>query len=503
MEEPRMDEKPGDRDSSPERPLATMSRASRKRGAVASGSRGAASRAPKKKKKVARKAPRRAAPDYLVHETDNDMLLIISNVGEMRERPARKVPKRKRKPPKGLQKPAASRRQLVKRRTWPERPVTAEVVGGSRKASPASLPPAAGSSWGEHLPLEILVQVFQHVVASEGAVPFLCRVACVCRLWYGAASSPVLWQKVSVGHCWVAPGQRQSPVVEKRVCGTMEWLVANRLSHLRDFTLCHWKNHVSSVLRNGCCPGLQLLEVNTEIRQSLGNLQLPIEQLQAACPHLQVLRLLNVLWGPKSSPRSARASLGFPALEELCLATTNFSFVDDRVLQRLLWASRRLRVLDLRGCYHVTPKGLEQLPCPDLEQLYLGLYSSLNSVPLPLQGCALVTWKWHHSLRELDLTGQRFSEQDLEQAMAAFTQGEGEGGEPLLSSLNLAGTKIVLQAVSALIAGCPALRYLNLSSCRHLPRSTKKAYRGAEEIRQCLHQLLTSTEEPAGPVGTT
>lgn len=78
----------------------------------------------------------------------------------------------------------------------------------------------------------------------------------------------------------------------------------------------------------------------------------------------QVLRLLNIVWCPRPSPRSAPSSSGFPLLQELCLATTAYSFVDDGALQRVLWASRDLHVLDLRGCFRVTPKGLAQLPCP-------------------------------------------------------------------------------------------------------------------------------------------
>nr|XP_056710826.1 F-box/LRR-repeat protein 6 [Euleptes europaea] len=568
-----MEEKPPGTGPSPEvAPAATKQRAPRKRRAETSRSPGPAGPAPKKK---ARKAPRRAAPHFLVHETDNDMLLIISNVGEERVRPTQKVSKRKRKKPrqlKGLRKPASSR---GKGRVLTEQPVPAGSLGEGSKAFPPSTYPAAGSSWGKQLPVEILVQIFQHIVASEGSVPFLCRVARVCRLWYGAAANPVLWQKVSLGYCWAAPGQKWSPVVEKRVFGTVEWLAGHRFSHLRDFALCHWKNHVPFVLKeigkscpllaslklshcsgvtaeslvalaaccpqleslnvqnsqvhssavvsfleaagsrirylwltytrtsaviaalsNGCCPGLRLLELNMEIKQSSQHFQLPIEQLQAACPHLQVLRLLNVVWNPKPRPRSAPPSQGFPEMAELCLATTSYSFVDDSTLQRILWASDQIRMLDLRGCFRVTPKGLQQLPCPDLEQLYLGLYCSTSQIHLPLEGSPLLTRKWSHSLQELDLAGQSFSEGDLEQAMASLAQGQSQkGGPPPLRSLNLTGTKVILSTVSTLITSCPALTYLNLSSCRHLPRGTKKAYRGQKEIRQCLHHLLTSAEE--------
>ncbi|XP_020660167.3 F-box/LRR-repeat protein 6 [Pogona vitticeps] len=557
----------------------------RKRKRESRGTAGPGSPLPKKQKK-AHKPPRREAPHYFVHETDNDMLLIISNVGEIEDRPAQKGPKkrRKRKPPpreKVPKKKPATLRVGKPRKGAPsaDQRVTSGVLDkGDRSLMLRTTAAPAGRSWGEKLPVEILVQIFQLVVASEGSVPFLCRVARVCRLWYGAASNPVLWQNVTVGCCWVTPGKKMPPAVEKRVLGTLEWLAGNRFSHLRDFALCHWKSHVpfvlkaladscpllaslklshcsgvtseslgavagscpqlqslnlqnsqmdsSAVLRflkaagsrirrlwltysnrmsaiiaelaGGGCPGLELLEVNTEIKQSSQPFQLPIEQLQAACPQLQVLRLLNVTCYVKPAAGSAPPPPGFPQLEELCLATTAFSFVDNNMLERILCASSRLRVLDLRGCFRVTPKGLELLPCSDLEQLYLGLYGSISHLRLPLEGSPLITWKWDHSLRELELAGQSFSEQDLDRAMAAFARQERAGGEPALHSLNLTGTKITLRTVSTLIASCPSLNYLNLSSCRHLPRGMKKVYRGSEEIRQCLHQLLTSVEESGG-----
>lgn len=95
------------------------------------------------------------------------------------------------------------------------------------------------------------------------------------------------------------------------------------------------------------------------------------------------------------------------------------------------------------SCSLLTPEAF----AADLEQLYLGLHYSASHQSRPLEGSPLLTWKWRHSLRELDLTGQSFSEQDLELAMAAFTQGGGEGGAPVLRSLSLTGTKIALGTV--------------------------------------------------------
>ncbi|XP_068789671.1 F-box/LRR-repeat protein 6 isoform X2 [Struthio camelus] len=340
-----------------------------------------------------RRTPRRTAPDYVVHETDDDMLLIISNAGA---RPARAAGKKRppRAPP-GKAVPARKKRREEER--------APEPAPGSRVA-PASSGAGAQSSWGERLPVEILVRIFQPVVARDGAVPFLCRAARVCRLWYGAASNPVLWQKVSLGFCWGEPGKKRPPLMEERVLGTVEWLATSRFSLLRDFVLCHWKSHVPFVLKalqdscpllaslklshcsgvttesltslaarctqldslnlqnsqvdssavvtflevagtrlqqlwltyssrmnaivaalaSGCCPGLRLLEVNTEIKQSSQHFQVPVEQLQAACPQLQVLRLLNVIWSPKTwssctwGCTAARASCSGPPRAARC-----------------------------------------------------------------------------------------------------------------------------------------------------------------------------------------
>lgn len=44
---------------------------------------------------------------------------------------------------------------------------------------------------------------------------------------------------------------------------------------------------------------------------------------------------------------------------------------------------------------------------------------------------------------------------------------------------------------SVLLDACPDLAYLDLSSCRRLPRGTKRPHRGLDEVRSCL-QLLAS-----------
>lgn len=248
---------------------------------------------------------------------------------------------------------------------------------------------------------------------------------------------------------------------------------------------------ILGALLGSCCPQLQVLEVSTGMSCNSTPLQLPVEALQKGCPRLQVLRLLNLIWLPKPCGRGMPQGPGFPNLEELCLAGSSCNFVSNEVLGRLLHCSPKLRLLDLRGCARVTPSGLCDLPCQELEQLYLGLYGISDGLTLAKKGSPLLTQKWYHTLRELDFSGQGFSEKDLEQALAVFS-GTSGGSHPALCSLNLRGTRVTPSTVSSVISSCPGLLYLNLESCRCLPRGLKRAYRGLEEVQWCLEQLLTS-----------
>ncbi|XP_069077207.1 F-box/LRR-repeat protein 6 [Pleurodeles waltl] len=532
------------------------------------------------KKKKQSRMRRQPAPKYIVQETDNDMLLIISNNEERildfhlpkkASKKKKKILKKKPKQSGKARKPPRKRRKLIVEPGTSSTETQLHRVYQDDEQMHPLLRRSCDGRWGEQLPVEILVRIFHFLVGPDGAVPSLCRVSRVCRLWQGAAGNPILWQKVSMSLCWTIPQKKLQEQNQRKALATVQWLAENRFSLLQDFALHHWKNHVPQVvqilaqscrhltslklshctgitteclttlakecpkleslnlqnsqadsaavvscldvlglrmrclwltygsrlnsifakLSSGCCSELRFLEVTTEIKQGTDYLDLSIEALQAGCPKLQVLRLLNVIWSPRSRSRNIPSDLGFPELEELSLATSSFSFIGDDECLRILQTSTKLRVLDLRGCYRVSPNSLQQLPCPDLENLYMGLFCS-PSVCLAKEGSHLIAWKWPHSLRELDLMGQGFSEEDLELAIATLAS---DGNIPVLRSLNLASTKITLKSVRDVILSCPLLTYLNLTSCRCLPRGMKRAYSGQQDIQQCLQKLLCGEEE--------
>nr|XP_054355265.1 F-box/LRR-repeat protein 6 isoform X4 [Pongo pygmaeus] len=478
-----------------------------------------------------RLAPRGSG--YHLLQSDN-MLLVLSEPGPARPRAQRRAARRTpRQPPPGLRAAAKPKARL--------RPKPAPSPAAARAPAPAPTPtPEEGqdAGWGDRIPLEILVQIFGLLVAADGPMPFLGRAARVCRRWQEAASQPALWHTVTLSSPLVGRPAKGGVKAEKKLLASLEWLMPNRFSQLQRLTLIHWK----SQLVGECCPRLTFLKLSgchgvtadalvmlakaccqlhsLDLQHSMVESTAVVSFLEEAgsrmrrlwltyssqttailgallgscCPQLQVLevlRLLNLMWLPKPPGRGAAPGPGFPSLEELCLASSTCNFVSNEVLGRLLHGSPNLRLLDLRGCARITPAGLQDLPCRELEQLHLGLYGTSDRLTLAKEGSPLLTQKWCHTLRELDLSGQWFSEKDLEQALAAFLSTPGSS-HPALCSLNLRGTRVTPSTVSSVISSCPGLLYLNLESCRCLPRGLKRAYRGLEEVQWCLEQLLTS-----------
>uniref|UniRef100_A0A8C5F7Y2 F-box/LRR-repeat protein 6 n=1 Tax=Gadus morhua TaxID=8049 RepID=A0A8C5F7Y2_GADMO len=227
-----------------------------------------------------------------------------------------------------------------------------------------------------------------------------------------------------------------------------------------------------AALSRGCCPDLEFLEINWNVQKG-GFCELPIhiQALQHGCPKLKTFRLLNVVLGRKTIRNAEVSALGFPRLEELCMATSSSCPTSDRDLWDLLLASPKLRVLDLRGCFYISAPGLAALPCEG--QLNDGSFGT---------DLHKLTEKWSRSLRELDLANQLFSEEDLELALGHLARAP---DADTLRSLNLSGTRI----------SSTALNYLNVTSCRNLPRGQKRVHRGHEEISQLLVKPLVSSSE--------
>lgn len=124
----------------------------------------------KSKKKKRKNSQRTIRPNYTVQEGE-DMLLIISNIssGDSVWKPKRKVCKKKKVNAKGKNKTST----VQKKRTPAKIKVTEATVDKSVDLD--SVHADGFDRWGQSLPIEILVKIFQFAVLRDGAVPFLCR----------------------------------------------------------------------------------------------------------------------------------------------------------------------------------------------------------------------------------------------------------------------------------------------------------------------------------------
>ncbi|CAL9690788.1 unnamed protein product [Knipowitschia caucasica] len=272
---------------------------------------------------------------------------------------------------------------------------------------------------------------------------------------------------------------------EFEVDGLLHFLESHG-SQIREilFTLGQKIDRVLSAFVKGCCPNLELLEINRKLDSNLRELNVCVQGLQMACPKLKTFRIMNVI--PINRTMRGVESCGFPRLEELSLATTSCCYISDADLLHFLLGSTKLRVLDLRGCNRVTPAGLAALPCPDLQCLFWGQYynsSALTSLQ-PKAGLQLVTQKWGATLQQVDLANQLFTEDDLDSALSFLSQ-----TPHTLHSLNLTGTRVTAPPLKSLLRRASSLNYLNLTSCRYLPRGLKRIYRGQADILPLLENL--------------
>ncbi|XP_057388047.1 F-box/LRR-repeat protein 6 isoform X13 [Balaenoptera acutorostrata] len=466
-------------------------------------------------------------------------------------------------PGPGPARPRAQRRASRRAQLLRLRGARAAEAKAKPRTAPAPAPAPAPQQepdpgWGDRIPLEILLQIFGLLVAADGPIPFLGRAARVCRRWHEAASQPALWHTLTLSPPLAGRPAKSGTKTEKKLLASLEWLMPSRFSQLQRLTLIHWKSQVHPVLKlvSESCPRLTFLKLS----DCHGVTPDTLIMLAKACPQLHSLDIQHSMVSPgvPRGPKEAWAELtGASVLGLQVESTAVVSFLEEAgPRMRKLWltySSQTTAVLGAllvgwsrmgrsragcraRDCQASDPvfsatspgqllpaapaPGGEHWPQPqqhsppaarrgpaerlppaaELEQLHLGLYGMSDRLTLAKEGSLLLTQKWCHTLQELDLSGQGFSEKDLEQALAAFSGTPG-GSHLALCSLNLRGTRVTPGTVSSVISNCPGLLYLNLESCRCLPRGLKRAYRGPEEVQRCLQQLLTSLP-PASQLGS-
>ena len=150
--------------------------------------------------------------------------------------------------------------------------------------------------------------------------------------------------------------------------------ISDRLTHLN---LAH--NRLSGIPQITAaltthCPNLTMLDLSNVKTIAVSHGMLYIEKLQEGCQKLKILRIANShVQLSQATLQEQMASLGFPELEELSVASLadESRLMSDEALQRILKASTKLKLLDVRGCARLTHDSLIRIPAWDLKHLFL------------------------------------------------------------------------------------------------------------------------------------
>jgi len=225
------------------------------------------------------------------------------------------------------------------------------------------------------------------------------------------------------------------------------------------------------------CPNLEFLDLScTNIRI------IHIERLQAGCPKLEGLSLSSLLLNSTPMAKTkGKAAHGFPNLKYVDLSCTfdAISVRNDQFLHRILWASKDLQSLIIRGPNLFTAEGFRNLPDCPLKHL------TYNNATFPK--VAAIVEKWHNTLTSLDISSNRGVDDQCMDLLRNF-------GMPKLRSLNLSSTNITSEGVRTALNACPNLHLLDLSGCRGLPRGVKSLH-GELGIRSLPWKLAEAEEE--------
>ncbi len=147
------------------------------------------------------------------------------------------------------------------------------------------------------------------------------------------------------------------------------------------------------------------LDISNITTTSRDTININVEKFQKGCPKLRVFNANHTMLSLTETPiKEQIMSPGFPLLEELHIAVDSrgyFDGMDDTQIERVLTKSNMLKVLDVRGCQHVSESCLVRLKSWDIEKLVLAGCSMASRNP---EGIELLVRKWADKLTDLDMS---------------------------------------------------------------------------------------------------
>ena len=124
-----------------------------------------------------------------------------------------------------------------------------------------------------------------------------------------------------------------------------------------------------------------------------------------------------------------------------------------------------------------------RLPTWDVERLVV---AGCSAVSASADGLELMVRKWSKTLKELDVSGTTGT-RTINNAFEALIDA---APDTVVKKLNICSTSASLKPLTRLLKNCPTIEYLNLSSCRGLPRGMKRLYANKESVLQLKGDIL-------------
>eukprot|EP00095_Tigriopus_kingsejongensis_P002982 maker-scaffold849_size89187-snap-gene-0.16 protein:Tk02982 transcript:maker-scaffold849_size89187-snap-gene-0.16-mRNA-1 annotation:"hypothetical protein DAPPUDRAFT_23392" len=232
---------------------------------------------------------------------------------------------------------------------------------------------------------------------------------------------------------------------------------------------------------------LEELDISNITTTSREAIPMNVEKFQRGCPRIRVINANHTMLNLTETPiKEQIQSPGFPLLQELYIAVDSrgyFDGMDDGQIERILKKSDKLKLLDIRGCQHVSDSCLIRLPTWEMEKLVL---SGCSAASVSSDGLELMVRKWAETLLEMDVSLTP-GERTINYMVESFA----EADITSVRKLNLCGTAIKPKSLVKLLKNCDTLEYINLNSCRGLHRGTKRLHGTREAVLKLLEDITT------------
>lgn len=124
-----------------------------------------------------------------------------------------------------------------------------------------------------------------------------------------------------------------------------------------------------------------------------------------------------------------------------------------------------------------------RLPTWDIEKLVV---AGCSAVSASADGLELMVKKWARGLKELDVSGTSGS-RTINNAFEALID---SAPDTVIRKLNICSTSASIKPLTRLLKNCPTIEYLNLSSCRGLPRGMKRLHANKEAVLQLKNDII-------------